>query len=152
MPDPAPLSKRPPRTDDLERELEVLRRQLDEAFDGLERRLADAEARAGVAEARASVAEARASVTETRAADAERRAEEAHRRVDELASLVTGEPVPDRAPLRGFDAPDDEEDDSEDADDLKRVGGDEPAEDLREALNRLRGRLATGGSEPGDER
>ena len=153
MPDPAPLSKRPARTDDLERELELLRRQLDQAFDDLERRLADAEARAGVAEARAGVAEARASVAETRAADAEGRAEEAHHRVDELVALITGAPVPARATLTELPDAADEDGEAEEADeDAFPPTGDEPGEDLRDALQRLRNRLETRAPEPTGDR
>jgi chromosome segregation ATPase len=104
------------RVDRLDRQLRILRDQLDQVFDDIEDRLADAEARIGVAEARASVAETRATVAETRAADAEARANEAHHRVDELLAELHR--------LAGADG----------------SNGPERA-DLRSALERLRGRL-----------
>jgi hypothetical protein len=103
-----------------ERSLQLLRDQLDQAFDDLEDRLAEAERRIGLAEARASVAESRAGVAEQRATDAEQRANEAHLRVDELLA------------------------------EIQRLGGTAPTEqaprghDLRSALERLRHRLEAG--------
>lgn len=73
----------------LDRQLKILREQLDQAFDEIDERLADTETRVGVAESRASVAEARASVAESRAADAETRANDAHHRVDDLLAELT---------------------------------------------------------------
>jgi hypothetical protein len=121
---------------DLARQLELLRHQLDDAFDDLERRLEEAETRAGVAEARASVAEARVSVAERRAGEAERRAEEAHLRVDDLHTLVTGEAPPERPTLPPLAPPSDEPDDEP-----VPSGDSSPSAHLRDALERLRSRL-----------
>lgn len=117
-PDPA-WSGRPAGSpvEDLNRQLEVLRGQLDDAFDDLEHRLDDAEARASVAEARASVAESRSSAAEVRIAEAESRADDAHQRLDHLLTLLRD---------AGPEAP---------------ATSGKPASDLRSALDRLRSRL-----------
>jgi phage shock protein A len=117
----------------------VLRKQLDDAFDDLETRLEDFETRASVAEARASVAEARASVAETRTAEAERRANEALQRVDDLIAVLAGNEVPDRGDRPATKPPAGDLDDDANADVTPQVGT--SATELREALERLRGRL-----------
>jgi beta-galactosidase beta subunit len=143
----------PATSSDIERQLLVLRQQLEQAFDDLDRRLEDAETRASVAEARANVAEARASVSENRTTEAERRANEAHRRVDELHALVTGEEPPAVRTEADLVIPPDvvieiEEDLDAEADgvaaDEASAASAEPADDLRGALDRLRSRLDAG--------
>ena len=109
-------------TEDLVRQLAVLRDQLDAAFDEFDQRLESAETRASVAEARASVAEARASVAETRATDAEARANLAHTRIDEVVAYISG---------NGREESDE-------------AAADDSAPTLRSALDRLRGRLDVG--------
>jgi hypothetical protein len=103
--------------EDVHRQLEVLRGQLDDAFDDLEQRLDDAEARASIAEARASVAESRSSAAEVRIAEAESRADDAHQRIDQLLAVLKDGGL-DASPTPG------------------RSGS-----DLRSALDRLRSRL-----------
>jgi hypothetical protein len=144
-PGPPPPPGARPADEGVEGQLQVLRTQLDRAFDDVERRLEDAATRAGVAEARASVAEARASVAETRAVEAERRADTAHRRVDELVAALTGRPLP---PIEVIDAPaagDDAEAQGAErepiADDALADVTPPEAADLRSALERLRTRL-----------